>query len=202
MFEPKLGAWAMGNLFTRLFDKHPSEGAIKAYKDANLIYNLLFCDNLKLYRENFKGEMVSPWVELFSETKENLQKIISDPKWESRVIILAYNELRRLGAKAQRKELFGVIVEVGMDNGLDTLAVYSDYTARYINYTEKMIIRDGTTDTAINDKIAELFQKAQQLVSKIGPWDKERLPPPKRGDARITFLVSDGLYFGQGRFDC
>ena len=36
--------------------------------------------------------------------------------------------------------VLGVIVEVGLDEGLDVLASYQDGTARYINYTGKMIL--------------------------------------------------------------
>ena len=169
------------------------ERSVKAYKteQSNLIYNLLFCDDLSLYKESFKGGM----------SRDDLEKIVSDPKCESRIKILAYNELRRLGVKPEKKELLGVVVEVGMKDGLDTLAAYADCTARYINYTEKMIVWENAADAAINNKIIELIQKSEQIVSKIGPWDKSRLPQPKNGYARLTFLVSDGLYFGQGGFD-
>ncbi len=181
------------------------EAFIKAYKNehTNLIYNLLFCDNLKLYKDTYKGEIISPWLELFSNSKslEQLEKIAGDSKNDSRIKILACYELLRLGIKPKKKELFGVIVEVGMDAGLDTLAVYVDNTARYINYSEKMIIWENADDAIINNKISKLFAESEQLVSKIGPWDKKRLPQPKRGDARISFLVSDGLYFGQGGFN-
>jgi hypothetical protein len=34
-------------------------------------------------------------------------------------------------------------------------------------------------------------------VEKIGPWDKKRLAYPPKDTVRLTFLVSDGLYFGQ-----
>jgi hypothetical protein len=38
-------------------------------------------------------------------------------------------------------------------------------------------------------------------VSQIGPWEKRRLPPPKLGYIRMSFVVSDGLYFGEGPFE-
>jgi hypothetical protein len=42
------------------------------------------------------------------------------------------------------------------------------------------------------------MQTSKPIVAAIGPWDKERLPPPEEGNIRMTFLVSDGLYFGEG----
>jgi hypothetical protein len=47
--------------------------------------------------------------------------------------------------------------------------------------------------------VQRVFAAARVIVDRIGPWDKSRLPPPDRtGTVRLTFLVSDGLYFGQG----
>jgi hypothetical protein len=39
------------------------------------------------------------------------------------------------------------------------------------------------------------------VVEKIGPWGKPRLAAPKAGNIRLSFLVSDGLYFGEGPFE-
>jgi hypothetical protein len=32
---------------------------------------------------------------------------------------------------------------------------------------------------------------SQKAVLAIGPWDKQRLQPPLKGNIRLTFLVSD-----------
>ena len=90
-----------------------------------------------------------------------------------------------------------VIVEVGLDGGLDVLASFRNGTARYINQTGKILVWESTTDPKANDLTNDLFAKSQQIVNKIGPWDKPRKPSPTRGNTRITFLVSDGLYFGE-----
>jgi hypothetical protein len=44
------------------------------------------------------------------------------------------------------------------------------------------------------------MRAAAEAVAKIGPWDQPRRPPPVEGNVRLTFLVSDGLYFGEGPF--
>jgi hypothetical protein len=36
------------------------------------------------------------------------------------------------------------------------------------------------------------------VIAQIGPWDQPRKPPPITGNVRLTFLVTDGLYFGEG----
>ena len=51
-----------------------------------------------------------------------------------------------------------------------------------------------------NVQAKRLIELAQPIVAQIGPWDKARLPPPARPNTRLTFIVSDGLYFGEGPF--
>ena len=170
------------------------------YKDSstNLIYNLLFCDNLNLYKANTKPPCTYPFDILFSETSSltDIQKIIADSTSDPRVRILAYNRLLGSGHRPEKKELLAVIVEVGLDNGLDVLASFNNGTARYINQTGKILIWE-TTDEVSNQLTEQLFLKSQQIVNQIGPWDKPRRPHPAKGNVRITFLVSDGLYFGE-----
>ncbi|MBP6344033.1 MAG: hypothetical protein KA403_08870 [Candidatus Omnitrophica bacterium] len=175
---------------------------IKAYKteQVNQIYNMFFCDDLNLYRQQCQGKAQSPWRELFAEIPdaEGLKRVAGDPDNESRVKILAFNELLGLGVKPAKKELLGIVVEVCLEEGLDTLAAYADGTAHYINYTERMIVWESKDDSGINRAMAELFDKGKNLITEIGPWDKGRLPQPAKGNVRLSFLVSNGLYFGQG----
>ncbi len=46
----------------------------------------------------------------------------------------------------------------------------------------------------------ELLHASQCIVNHYGPWDVPRLPPPTGDLIRMNFLVSDGLYFGQGSY--
>jgi len=101
------------------------------------------------------------------------------------------------GDKPAKKELLAVIVEVGLDDGLDVLASFSNGTARYINQTGKILIWEASDKTS-DELTKDLFLKSQQIIDQIGPWDKPRRPYPTKGNVRITFLVSDGLYFGEG----
>ncbi len=166
------------------------------YKDssANLIYNLLFCDDLHLYKAKTQAPFTYPFDILFSETISvpDLQKIVADSNSDPRVKVLAYNRLLAGGHKPEKKELLAVIVEVGLDGGLDVLASFSDGTARYINQTGKILIWE-TTDKASKDLTEKLFSASRQVVSQIGPWDKPRRPYPTKGTVRLTFLVSDGF---------
>lgn len=181
-----------------------AKGPAGPYVDAatNLIYNLLFCDNLDLFKANISPPLTYPFDVLFSEASSvaDLQKIIDDSTADPRVKVLAYNRLRKNGLKLDKKELLAVIVEVGLEDGLDVLAAFNNGTARYINQTGKMLIWE-TTDSTSSQLTDDLFSKSRAIVNKIGPWDKPRRPAPTKGNARITFLVSDGLYFGEGSMD-
>ena len=175
------------------------------YKDSatNLIYSLLFCDNLALYKANMLPPYSYPFDILFSETSTvtDLQKISDDTTTDTRIRILAYNSQCAKGHKPNRKELLAVIVEVGLDEGLDVLASFANGTARYINQTGKILIWESTADAKANQLTNNLFAKSRQIVNQIGLWDKPRKPNPTRGNTRITFLVSDGLYFREASMD-
>lgn len=180
------------NIFNKSSKPYKNEGL-------NLFYDLLFCDNLDLYKKNCQNSNIYPWDTLFSDSKNNsdLRKIVEDKNAESKTRILAYNKLIASGEKIEKKELLAVIVEIGLDKGLDVLASFSDGTARYINQTEKVLVWE-TKDENSKNLTTQLFEESSKIVSKIGPWDKPRRQHPTKGNVRITFLVSDGLYFGEG----
>jgi len=178
--------------------------AIRPYNDNsfNIIYNLLFCDDISLYYQQNESADQYPWNVLFSSTAttKDLTQLVADLYLESRTRILAYKRLAAAGTSVKEKELLGVIVEVALEEGVDTLAAYKDGTARYINQAEKLIVWDIVT-TGSNKIIQQLFEVSAVVVSKIGAWEKDRLPQPQQGDARLSFLVNGDLYFGQGPFD-
>ena len=161
-------------------------------KSYNLIYNLLFCDNYSLYKT----------IPLFSRELDSSEfySIVNDPKAETRYRILAFNQLRAKGKTVERQGLLGVIIEVGLPQGLDTLAVYQDHRCRYINQFGKMLVWEAS-NPKIDEEINELLTVSQIAFLKIGLWEKNRLPPPQKGLIRVTFLGSDGIRFGQGPID-
>jgi hypothetical protein len=167
---------------------------------ANFMYNLLFCDDAAAFRAK-PGERPTQWqVALSSDPPDvpALERLALDSEQEGRVRYLAFQRLRQVGQPVQTKELLGVIVEVPLSGGLDTLAAYSDGGVRYINQTGKLAVVEGAP------KFAPLAQRllaaSAPVASAIGPWDKARRGPPPQGYVRLTFLVSDGLYFGEGPF--
>lgn len=180
-----------------------SAGLYHPYQDpfADFLYNLLFCDDLSLFLQSPPEDGSPPKTIQDATDLTAVANITTDTSQESRVRALAYNLLRAKGWQVPPKVLLGLILEVPLDQGLDTLAVFSDGRIRYINQTGKIVVME-TAPPNVHAKAAEVLTAAQTIVDKIGPWAKSRLPPPTpvQADMRMTFLVSDGLYFGQGRF--
>jgi hypothetical protein len=169
-----------------------------ARSDVNTIYNLLFCDNPELFRAGGAKAPGALGAVLAKNTSgDELERIAGSEDNESRVRILAFNRLRASQRTVPERKLLGVVVEVPLPDGLDVLAVFRDGRMRYINHTGKLaVIENATAEmAALGQKVLTAGEAA---VDRIGPWDKPRLPPPKLGNVRLTFLVSDGLYFGEG----
>jgi hypothetical protein len=171
------------------------------YRDEgiHLIYQLLFCDRLDLYKVNHKGDATPPWSSLFADAPDEavLSKIAEDKTQESRVRMLAFNRMRASKYVVPAKVHLGTIIEVSLPDGLDTLAVFEDGSARYINHSGKIAVVEGANEL-FNTEIQAVLKASKPIVSAIGPWDKARLPAPAKGNIRMSFLVSDGLYFGEG----
>lgn len=172
-----------------------------AESHVNFLYNLLFCDDIGLFKNENTIKSEGLWLTLLAEKPdlEALQKIAENEGNEGRARAIAYNRLRASGYKVPTKKLLGVIVEVPQKEGLDVLAAFAEGGVRYLNQSGKIAIFEGDGHP-VENLAKELVEVSQPVVSQIGPWDKKRLPPPKLGNVRMTFLVSDGLYFGEGPF--
>lgn len=164
----------------------------------NFMYNLLFCDDLALFRNSRSTEESNVWTRLLADRPDaaELRAIATDQKNEGRIRALAFNRLRAMGEVVPSKQVLGVIVEVPLANGLDVLAAFSEGGVRYLNQSGKVLVMEGETQP-VTGLVSDLIAASQPVVDKIGPWEEQRLPPPRSGNIRITFLVSDGLYFGE-----
>jgi hypothetical protein len=132
-----------------------------------------------------------------------LRQILKMPNLESRHYLQAWHFLKQMGQQpedGEGKRLYGVVVEVGMENGLDILAAYVDGTARYFNYTGAAIIWERPDDS-LDTTIETLLVLGQRVANEIGPWDGDRPAAPASGDVRINLLLPSGLHFGQGTFE-
>ncbi len=167
----------------------------------NIIYNVLFCDDDALFKPK-EGTPAAPWQKvLFAATPDAaaVRALAEDAKQESRVRLLAYKWLREHSQLVPPKLLLGVIIEVPLDDGPETLAAYADGRVRYINHADKLALIDAPP-MEMQEKTKALFASSTKVIARIGPWNKKRLPAPIKGKVRMTFLASDGLYFGEGSF--
>ncbi len=174
-----------------------------ANEQLNTLYELLFCDNPAFFEAANQQPDQQPWATLFSKSpdEQGLLAIANDPEAESRVRNLASFRLLEAGSALRpQPALHGVVIEVGMEEGLDTLAAFADGTARYLNYAGHAIVWETPTEQS-NAMIQDLWQHSINVVNQIGPWDKGRLAPPSTGTVRLSFLVSGQLFFGQGPMD-
>jgi hypothetical protein len=171
------------------------------------IDDLLFGD-LPLDTWAVMGTDVAPW-NLFAKAKAfkdagnldeaiiTLRDIVALESLEPRQYLQAYNVLHEFGAHINGDiQLFGIIVQVGMPDGLDQLAVYIDHCARYYHYSGSMIIWEHPDET-IDPQLDEILTIGKEMLHIMGPWNGKRPEAPGDGYARINFLTSQGLHFGQ-----
>jgi hypothetical protein len=164
----------------------------------NEIYNLLFCDEPTAFKPG-PGASPAAWQNVvFGEPPDraSLLALAGDAAQEGRVRYLAYARLRQIGQSVPTRVLLGVIVEVPLAGGLDVLAVFSEGGVRYLNQSGKLAVLDGVE--SLQPLVRRLFTVSEAVVARVGPWDKPRRPPPAAGSIRLSLLVTDGLYFGEG----
>ena len=178
----------MWNLFKR------KEQNDTATLDENL-YNTLFADDPYDFIK-MKSHKAISWIYADrTPTIDELESIANDNSIESRLRFLALYTALDFGLTISKKIYFGTIMEVPVKGGYDVLAYYSDKTARYYNFSGTSIIYEGGK-TVIDNCIEKANSAAIQVCNVLEPWEKERLPRPRGDVFRISFLVSDGLYFG------
>jgi len=135
-----------------------------------------------------------------SEAVACWQQILQHPGLEPRQYLQAWHFLRQHGQSPppeMAKQIFGVVIEVGMPGGLELLAAYPDHSARYYNYSGAGIVWEHP-DASLDSTIDQLLEASRQVVARIGPWEQARPAPPLRDQARLSFLTPSGLHFGQG----
>ncbi|MBI3552536.1 MAG: hypothetical protein HY077_08450 [Elusimicrobia bacterium] len=114
---------------------------------------------------------------------------------ETRTWLWAWNGLRALGVAPSEDlvgQVWGVVVEVPMPGGLDTLAAYADGSARYINQSGKVLVWDLPPPNPLHPHFEALFPAAHELVTQ---WPAARPEKPPAGHVGITLLTPEGPRF-------
>jgi hypothetical protein len=115
---------------------------------------------------------------------------------------MAWACLRRLGEIPDAnvaREVRGIVIEVGLDKGVDSVAAYSDHSARYFNQGGGVIVWDvPNTDKIMDGNVDALLQAARAIASKTGPWEKPHPPLPQNGMVLLNVLTYGGIHIGAG----
>jgi hypothetical protein len=132
-----------------------------------------------------------------------LEAIIANVGFMTRHHLQAWHYLRELGGKpssADAADVLGVIIENGLESGLDVLGAYEDHTGRYWNSTGAGIVWDRS-DEKLDREIDALFEAAHLAVKQREPRKGPRPAPPPPGTVRISFLTPSGIRSGHGPVD-
>jgi hypothetical protein len=138
-----------------------------------------------------------------SEAVDHLHAILAMPALESRHYLQAWHVLRGLGVRPAAgiaKSVYGVVVEVSLEDGLDVLAAYADRRARYLNWSGAAVIWDAP-DPRFDADVAAVLDAGKVIVQRIGPWEEARRGPPPTGHVRVNLLTPSGPHFGEGPMD-
>jgi hypothetical protein len=160
------------------------------------------------------SKTIFPWsnfVEANQAMKKNdnakaisfLKQVVDAKGLDTRIYLHAWHTLVSLGEmppETTRGKVQGAVIENHMDHGLDIVAAYADYTARYWNYTGAGIIWDAR-DTEIDKVIDNLFYVNQEIMKRIGVGLRDMPPIPPKGNIRIFLMAYDGSCVGEGTYD-
>lgn len=123
---------------------------------------------------------------------------------ETRVWLQAWTLAREAGLPPSDSALRprGVVVEMGLDGGVDTVAGYDDGSARYLNHAGGGVFWDAqTADVAIIAAIDTLLAAGQVVADSTPLLAGPRPGPPPRGAAMVAVLTEGGVYLGTGSAD-
>jgi hypothetical protein len=114
--------------------------------------------------------------------------------------LLAWRALRELGAEpsdAEGSRVRGVIIGVGLEQGVDSLAAYADHSARYMNQGGDAIIWEAH-EPSLDAKVEAVLEAAEGIIRATGLLEGPRPPAPLPGQAAINVLTDRGIHFGAG----
>jgi hypothetical protein len=127
------------------------------------------------------------------EAKSRLHEILHFPHLETRMQLLVWSALRELGEQPDEKlgmEVLGVVLEIPMQTGYDTLAAYQDGSARYLNYSGGAFLWDAP-DATIQSWCDRLRTAAVSASSRATPRRSVSLP---KSGIQATLLTRSGNY--------
>ncbi len=180
--SPQLGSEA-GPIRQRLFACQPMEVLVQGLKlDGRPGPFQTFADAVELAKAGKK-----------QEAKTRLRSILEVPNLETRIQLWVWSALRELGEQPNAnsgKEILGVVIEVPMRGGYDTLAGYQDGSARYLNFSGKAIFWDKP-DASIKLLCERLIASTTREDSRAVPRKDTTLP---KSGTQATLLTRSGMF--------
>jgi hypothetical protein len=128
---------------------------------------------------------------------------------EARYRVLAWNLVRQLGGQLPRdgrREVLGVLVEIGMRERQDLLAAYLDRTAYYYNYSGAAVVwvrPDSSLDQTIDKVLEAVSPEQRQLFGCVRPpsnWSNSRGPDQTQSNVRPRLHGGPNSAYGRTHY--
>ena len=121
----------------------------------------------------------------------------------TRIRLQAWHTLVSLGelpVETLRGYTQGVIVENHTNKGLDIVAGYSDYSARYWTPSGTGVIWDAR-EKEMDQLILNLLTVGFEITKRIGIGLRDMPPVPEKGYVRIFIMAYNGSTVGEGIYE-
>lgn len=127
--------------------------------------------------------------------RSTLESVALGEGGETRYRLLAATALRSRGWKApagRGDELLGVVVEVSLERGLETLAAWTDGSVRYLNQGGAIVLHDAPEDPE-RDVLAPFVRGLLEAAAPLPASTPATVRPKAAPNAmRVTLLTLDG----------
>lgn len=141
-----------------------------------------------------------------AEAKRKLKQVLSRPNLETRVGLVAWNTLRKLGERPPpgvAARVQGVVMELHNEAGVGTLAAYADGRVRFIGGQGKISILElPSDDPDIGPFVKDFLQSAEPIVRRAPAAERRRPGEPPLDHFRVSVLTYGGIHvvevFGPG----
>jgi len=198
-----------------MFNLFKKKEAKQAPAEINLtIRDTMLGDMAPLDWPQGKSDVI-PWS-LFVEAREHIsttqnfkaaievyKKITEMPGLESRHYLQAWHFLRRLKVEPPpniNSKVYGVLVDVHLESGLEFVAAYADHHARYFNYTGGGVVWEAP-DPSLNETIDALLGVCQEIANQLTPINGRPSPLQQVDTVQINILTPGGIRHGMGTFE-
>ena len=150
--------------------------------------------------ENINNKNEQNVTQLFNEILDNIEP----QKCYALCRLLIDNGFEHI-CKEQHDNVYGVIFQIGLEEGMATLAIYPNKKSLYINGAGNVFKLNPLTveqdALEMNPLINELFGIAADIAQQLKAPNIGHIPIISLEDIRINFLTGKGLKFMEGNIE-